>query len=75
MSGGRRCKSTLGASPLRSGAKIDVFNNSMFEMTHARCDDGHAVLVAAVDCVGVADAAAWVGDSSHTSLHAATTDR
>lgn len=48
---------------------------SVLEVAHACCDDGHAVLVAAVDGVLVADAAAWVGDGSHTSLTAGQQNR
>jgi hypothetical protein len=40
----------------------------VLEVADASCDDGHAVFVAAVDRVLVTDAAAWVGDSSNTSL-------
>lgn len=46
---------------------------SVLEVAHASGDDGHSVLVAAVDCVLVTDAATRVCDGRNTSLHTTET--
>lgn len=46
---------------------------SVLEVTHACGDDGDAVFVAAVDCVGVTDAATRVGDGCNARLQDSAT--